>query len=161
MEKLFLSLKNILNSTDPEAMDDMTVEEECVIFFLKKYFELRGSTVHHVHNIQVTDGPNYGPVSTNVSLRFEAVSTNPDGEDKEIMSVFLKMPPMLPMSLDRVFQTELCFYSSLLPDMLDYFRHPIKGEYLPPLPSSVFIHTDLEDQVYTGCPTKRDNVIFT
>ena len=35
-----------------KAMDDMTVEEECVIFFLKKYFELRGSTVHHVHNIQ-------------------------------------------------------------------------------------------------------------
>ena len=35
-----------------KAMDDMIVEEECVIFFLKKYFELRGSTVHHVNNIQ-------------------------------------------------------------------------------------------------------------
>ena len=28
----------------------------------------------------VTDGPNYGPASTNMSLRFEAVSKNPDGE---------------------------------------------------------------------------------
>ena len=72
---------------------------------------------------QVYDGPNVGPISLNLSVRFELA--NQSSQEPEQMALFFKLPTQTnmaatsatPESHVKLFAAELQFYAVLFPDM--------------------------------------------
>jgi hypothetical protein len=106
-----------------------------LLFIIQQYLFLPATEI--IILLTVYDGPNVGPISINLSVRFDLIQQN---SQIEKMALFLKLPfqsakkgdpsattlPVSKMAADtsaaleshiKLFSVELQFYSVLVPDM--------------------------------------------